>query len=177
MMEPKTWNFVDKSDWGDGPWQREPDKMEWRDPETGYPCILRRGPQGSLCGYVAVSPGHPMYGKPYSAVDVDVHGGLTFAELCMEDEPETGVCHSPLPGEAANVWWFGWDYAHAFDFNPGLDATMRRISPEIFELFGADPGHYHEWDAVKAEITSAAKQLSEIYVKHAAGIDADLESH
>ena len=34
-MEHKTWATVDKSAWGDGPWQDEPDKEQWPDEATG----------------------------------------------------------------------------------------------------------------------------------------------
>ncbi len=30
-METKEWRFIDKSKWGEGPWQSEPDKMQWLD--------------------------------------------------------------------------------------------------------------------------------------------------
>lgn len=74
----------DKSDWGDGAWQREPDKMQWPDERTGMPCMMVRGPSGSWCGYVGVLPGHPAYGQPYQDIDVSVHGGLTFSDVCAD---------------------------------------------------------------------------------------------
>ena len=36
---------------------------------------------GHRCGYTRIPPGHPWHGKDYDDIDVDVHGGLTFAEL------------------------------------------------------------------------------------------------
>ena len=55
---------IDKSTWGDGPWQQEPDRVEFRHP--GLPCLLVRHPRlGVWCGYAAVPPGHALYGKPY----------------------------------------------------------------------------------------------------------------
>jgi hypothetical protein len=77
-------DVVDKSEWGPGEWQDEPDKIQWQDADTGLPCLIVRGPSGSLCGYVGVAPGHPMHGKHYDAVDVEVHGGLTFARGCAD---------------------------------------------------------------------------------------------
>lgn len=53
-------DIYDKSDWGDGPWQGEPDRVEWR--LLGFKCLILRGPMGTLCGYVGVPPGHPCYG-------------------------------------------------------------------------------------------------------------------
>lgn len=60
-----------KSEWGEGPWQHEPDKMEWRDKETGLPCLIVRGPVGALCGYVGVPPTHPAYGLSYDGIPDD----------------------------------------------------------------------------------------------------------
>lgn len=117
-METKEWRFTDKSTWEDGPWMSEPDAMQWSDTETGLPCLIRRGPQGALCGYVGVSPGHPAYQMSYSNIDYSAHGGLTYSDFC-EGEPGTGICHLPEPGEPDRVWWLGFDCAHYRDFKPG----------------------------------------------------------
>jgi hypothetical protein len=119
---PTTPRVIEKSTWGDGPWQGEPDRVEWT--HAGLPCLAARGPDvsGHWCGYVAVPPGHPLHGTPYNDADVDVHGGLTYAHRCQGE-----ICHVPAPGEPDDVWWFGFDCAHAGDFSPGLDATLRQI--------------------------------------------------
>jgi hypothetical protein len=41
---------VDKSWWPRGPWDDEPDKVQWPDEATGLPCMVKRGPVGSFCG-------------------------------------------------------------------------------------------------------------------------------
>jgi hypothetical protein len=81
-MTTLEWRTVDKSTWPKGPWQDEPDKKQWRDAATGLPCLIVRGPVGALCGYVGVTADHPLHGKSYEDVDVEVHGGLTYAEPC-----------------------------------------------------------------------------------------------
>lgn len=87
----------DKSDWGAGPWQDEPDRVEWD--HAGLPCLAARSPTGgNWCGYAAVPPGHPLHGQDYNAVDVDVHGGLTYADRCGGH-----ICHVPKPGEPEDV--------------------------------------------------------------------------
>ena len=102
-------NRIDKSLWGEGPWQHEPDRAEWE--HAGLPCLAIRHPHsGHWCGYAAVPPQHPYHGRGQEEVDVDVHGGLTYAKACHAD-----VCHVPKPGEPDNVWWFGFDCAHAGD--------------------------------------------------------------
>ncbi len=104
---------IDKSPWGDGPWQTEPDRVEWE--HAGFPCLaLRHDRSGHFCGYVAVPPGHPLHGKPYDDASVEVHGGLTYASACDGSR----ICHIPKPGEPADVWWFGFDCAHGGDYSP-----------------------------------------------------------
>ena len=78
----------DKSKWKRGPWDSEPDKVQWLDETTGLPCLIVRGPVGSLCGYIGVSSSHPFFGKDYDDVSADAHGGLTFAGGCMKDGQE-----------------------------------------------------------------------------------------
>lgn len=85
-MQTLEYSTRDKSEWGAGPWHSEPDKRQWRDPVTGLPCLIVRGPSGALCGYVGVSSSHPLFQKDYDSADVEVHGGLTFASKCA-DEP------------------------------------------------------------------------------------------
>lgn len=59
----KTETFIDRTGWPSGPWDDEPDRVEWRDEATGLPCLaLRNDMFGSWCGYVAVPPGHPVHG-------------------------------------------------------------------------------------------------------------------
>lgn len=75
---------VDKTGWTEGEWNDEPDKIQWLDEATGLPCLIVRGPVGALCGYVGVAPEHAFHGKGYDDLDVDVHGGLTFAHGCSD---------------------------------------------------------------------------------------------
>jgi hypothetical protein len=119
----------DKSEWGPGPWQDEPDLVEFR--HVGLPCVIRRHEEwGQFCGYVGIPPTHPDHGKKYDDVNVDVHGGLTFASECSEV-----ACHVPAPGEPDAFFWFGFDCGHAFDLSPGLKAlTHRAIGPDRVDL-------------------------------------------
>jgi hypothetical protein len=128
-MQTDTW--LDKTTWGDGPWQDEPDRIEWKDPVTGYPCLmLRHAHFGNWCGYVAVPPGHVLHGADWNAASDDVasaaHSGLTFASGCMDDDrpKREQVCHAPAPGEPDNVWWFGFDCAHIGDQLPGMPLAL-----------------------------------------------------
>lgn len=108
----------DKTTWGDGPWQNEPDRKEWRDVKTGLPCLaVRNMSDGHWCGYVGVPPGHPAHGLDEDDVAAKVHGGLTYAALCQGH-----VCHVPLPGEPHEVWWLGFDCSHSGDLSPATNA-------------------------------------------------------
>jgi hypothetical protein len=123
--------------WPAGPWDDEPDKVSWTDQATGRPCLIVRNRLGALCGYVAVDPGHPLYGIGYSdvpdAVHEAAHGGLTYASPCQEVEDEAhGICHVPEPGAPDDVWWLGFDCAHAGDLAPAMEATRRELDMPSF---------------------------------------------
>lgn len=120
---------IDKSTWGPGPWQSEPDRVEFE--HAGFPClIVRHESAGHLCGYVAVPPGHLWHGFDFSGwsdgkrpePEPEAHGGITYANAC-----HGRVCHVPKPGEPDDVWWLGFDAAHAGDLSPGDGWSTRHI--------------------------------------------------
>lgn len=127
-----TGNLVGETRFGPGPWVGEPDRIEWR--YRGLPCLMRRSRLGAWCGYVAVPPGHPWHGRGLD-LDVSVHGGLTFAEPCMEDFVGSGdagpICHVPLAGEPDDVWWLGFDCAHFTDIVPHLFQAEKKFRPVL----------------------------------------------
>lgn len=61
-------------------------------------------------GYACIPPGHPLHGKDYNEIDVDIHGGLTFSDSSNEcDWPE-------IPEECKKDHWIvGFDCAHYGD--------------------------------------------------------------
>jgi hypothetical protein len=150
-----------KARWGAGPWQSEPDRVEWRYGDA--PCLLVRGPLGAWCGYVALYPGHPAYGKPYRDVEAayDVHGGLMYGHHCSGH-----VCHVARPGEPADhAYWLGFDCGHAGDITPGMAATMRELRreagwPEERPLY-SERGTYRDKAYAMAEVERLARQLYE----------------
>lgn len=123
-METKTYTTIDRkaAEWPSGVWDTEPDKVQWPDAATGLPCLaVRNRHSGNWCGYVGLPPEHPLHGKGYDdlGIDVDVHGGLTFSDKCRPGENEAqGICHVPGPGEPDHVWWLGFDCAHCCDYSP-----------------------------------------------------------
>ena len=83
---------------GAGPWTGEPDKLAWIDAATGLSCIILRQANGTLGGYVAVAPNHPLWGFAYDAIpaelDISAHRGLDYSESCREYERESiAICH------------------------------------------------------------------------------------
>jgi len=153
--EVREYTNVDKDGWGSGAWQNEPDKIQWVDATTNLDCLMKRHPtSGHWCGYVGVAEPHPVFEKNYDDVNVDVHGGLTYAAFCDEREnPAEGICHVPFEGRPHRVWWLGFDCAHSGDESPG----MRRWNREH--------GFSREWEAyrdrryVEHEVRSLATQL------------------
>lgn len=126
-MNPAPEKKIDKSAWGPGPWQEEPDRVEWR--AHGFPVLMVRQPEaGHWCGYVGVPPGHPWFGKRGDDWEdptfrgVDVHGGITYSDACRGE-----VCHIPAPGEPDDVWWHGFDCAHYNDISPGRAAREQGL--------------------------------------------------
>lgn len=55
---------IDRTGWAPGPWDSEPDRIEWR--SEGIPCLIVRNRMGALCGYAGVSPRHPWNRKGYN---------------------------------------------------------------------------------------------------------------
>lgn len=110
-MQTIEYSTADKSQWGHGPWLQEPDKVQWKDEETGLPCLIVRNRGGAWCGYVGVSEGHKFYGIGYSSCVhgaacptpkdgeyhycehrpesfLEAHGGITFADFCSSHTAE-----------------------------------------------------------------------------------------
>lgn len=137
---------VDRSSWGDGPWNNEPDELEWTDEITGLSCAIIRMPwNGALNGYVAVPPGHLLHGKSYSdrvkvpegamsrsinvAQDIGYIRLFTASISVAEDMQKAELdlvllCHGGLTyAKAASdgAWWFGFDSQHCDDASPKDD--------------------------------------------------------
>lgn len=121
------------------PWQDEPDRKEWVDKPTGLKCLIRRiSGLGHLCGYVGIGPKHRLHGTHYDYVNIDVHGGLTYAGNGVVDA-----------GEDRDLWWFGFDCAHAGDVSPGLGTPFT-------------DGVYRDIEFVTSECETLARELQEV---------------
>lgn len=156
---------------------------------AGYKCVVIFGYAGYRCGYVGIPKEHPLYGKGYhdyleikksdiegrevsgivpllgAALDKDervrieayfqCHGGITYSG---------GWKNSDYPIES-DLWWFGFDCAHAGDkadlkyaiekFPDRKEEYMVRLSIESkFQI---------EYDVVRTEeyVAEECKKLAE----------------
>jgi hypothetical protein len=105
-----------------GEWDNEPDlTLEKR---GDYYLMVRRGPLGSLCGYVGLPSYHNLYGAEYTdngwdnpVANLKVHGEVTWS----------GHFKKIL----SFIWWIGFDCAHLGDLTPDMrpigDAVYRNL--------------------------------------------------
>lgn len=99
---------IDKRSWGHGPWEFEPDYVEFK--HCGFRCILLRFEHtGVWNGYVEVSDLHPWF---YQEVESNIHGGITWRGPIDEIEA--------IP----NCKFVGFDCAHGFDLIPAMAKFM-----------------------------------------------------
>jgi hypothetical protein len=157
MSDQVSW--VDRSKWGRGPWDAEPeDKVEFR--HADLPCLLVRGPAGAWCGYVGVPPDHPLHGKraTYEAEcpvgNLSVHGGITYEAPCQVGGH---ICHVPAPGEPDDVWWLGFDCNHSGDVAPKYEGFDSRLGKPT------GWGSLHEYrtrDYARRQTEQLAEQLA-----------------
>lgn len=142
-------------EYGEGPWSSEPDRLEFE--ASGLPCLLRRNDLGAWCGYVAVPRGHPCHGKSlHDLCHLEAHGGITYGHACAGD-----ICHVPKEGAPDDVWWIGFDCAHAFDLIPWMHAQLKEMKGELFAT--QEPvtwrDQYRDLEYVKNECVELAAQL------------------
>jgi hypothetical protein len=129
-------------------------EKEWN--HAGLDCVVVMAREAAhRCGYVRVPPTHPMFSKSYYEPNVEVHGGLTFAELepCAQDDGQG--------------WWFGFDCAHSGDASTDPDVDPETLSAEaesIREIYQRYPMSrrgevYRSQFYVERECESLADQL------------------
>lgn len=144
-----------------GPWNNEPDKVEWIS-RSGLHVFVHRNGGGGLCGYVAVPQQHPAYSVHCDSVDVESpHGGITYSDYSKshhdQDEPECGLFHSEIKDQA--YWVLGFDCMHLHDLYPAEFKNGRRYY-EYGE--GADKCTYKNLSYVMKETEFFADHLAEM---------------
>lgn len=143
-----------------GPWQDEPDHFLYLDSASGYFCEIKRVSRlyvwGYLCGYVYIPSDHPFVESLRDVVDKK--SSPKKAQDCLMDELEArfnvhgGI--TKMEGSSSvlvpdNLWVIGFDCAHAGDLIPS------DITPDLENEI------YRDFDFVKSEVDSLAKQLFE----------------
>lgn len=89
-------------------------RLEFSGTHRGFEYKVIVMDMGHRCGYVCLPENHPWYNKNYCDIDVRIHGGLTFSEMCNG--------HPIL----SNGYWIGFDCLHAFDL-PDLDEVPKEL--------------------------------------------------
>lgn len=90
----------------------------------GYPFVILNMVGNHPTAYIGVPTDHPLYGLRYDDLNnsgVVVHGGFTYAS---DEMPRSNV---------KDVWWLGWDYAHALagDYTTAIDSGKKWTREEI----------------------------------------------
>lgn len=92
---------VERVGWDPGPWDREPDHVQYVDDATGYDCLAVRQPSsGHWCGYVGVPAGHPLFGRNYNDSVPDLAAALERRmHQPIGEAPSFSVLISALAGK------------------------------------------------------------------------------
>lgn len=162
---------VPREHWGPGPWDGEPDRVQfWA---HGHPCLCLRGPFGAWNGYVGVEEQGPLVGSKEDSFEV--HGGVTYSgegSGKLEDSPLHGEyfrvkwlpgwTDTPDPKILPVPWWIGFDCSHAWDLSPALVAAValagmnHDTSREIYRTVGY----------CREQVTDLARQIAEYEQEH-----------
>ncbi|MFA5166872.1 MAG: hypothetical protein WC449_06305 [Candidatus Paceibacterota bacterium] len=80
-------------------------------------------------GYVAIPPGHPLFGMDYNDLNdaINIHGGLTYGEIYDHEDFET-LNRPDLEGH----WIFGFDTCHYADNQENWD--LFKVAVEAVDL-------------------------------------------
>lgn len=105
-------------------WENEPDYEEFE--YKGYLCNIRRNRMHAWCGYIGLPKEHPWYDKGYDEIDMDVHGGLTFAQMGKSTMGEMK--------RDKKLWFIGFDCYHGGDYSPFYEVMIKKFedNPEAF---------------------------------------------
>jgi hypothetical protein len=164
---------IDRTGWPRGPWDSEPDRVDWKTKAGLHAIALRQPSSGGWCGYVGVEPGHPYYpGGSHASGEgctfEGLHSECTYAGHCAGH-----VCHVPEPGEPDVLFWYGFDYLHYMDAAPGHDdakswpdaSGVCLWEPDaVYVKPGEVKGVYRTLDYVRADMEEAARALQALSV-------------
>lgn len=118
MMQEEKWilqRWVDKSDWGKGPWNHEDDRVEFHIGD--YVGLALRHDWGHWLGYLGVPPSHPWSEKAKQDLPgIKCHGGITFTGRSLGKTRWTLCVEGGF--RDSGIWWIGFDCFHSGDYAP-----------------------------------------------------------
>lgn len=183
-MKAIEYRTIDKANWPAGVWHNEPDKRQWIDEATGLPClIVRHRYSGHLCGYVGVSPEHPLHGKSYDhrvkadVGEIAIHGEAPafLPILCNAWGEQDGTVSLDALFTVHGGLTFAGGSHHGDDPSVGVCHQPGEGEPDNVWWFGFDCAHsgdltevysgqrrgvYRTVEYVASECAELAKQLA-----------------
>lgn len=133
----------------------------------GYRCVIVGQKLGHRCGYIGVPKEHKYYGVDYDDIDIDIHGGWTYASGNNE-----------YPVKSDDLWWIGFDCGH---YNDGKDFELIKAlaTPEEYAHFVTmekmfpTGGEVRTVEYVEQELRNAVKQLKELEKERVIEVEYD----
>lgn len=155
--------YIDKSSWGEGPWQDEDDWIAWINPDAPnhHNLVIRHSNLGHLCGYVGVDERSQWYQRhPGPQIDV-VHGGITLSGFSRGPENSPGAFRVTNGANLQEIWWFGFDCGHAADYFPAQATPWLNLgaTPAMVNVMTGNPENYKTVDYVVDQIDSLREAL------------------
>jgi len=146
--EPMIALTLDKSEWGDGPWQSEPDSEFWIDMASGFPGFARRSEAfGCWCGYLGLPPKHPWFSLAVEHIPL----------LAPNEISASG--YAPIERGTKPVYrWLGFHCGHAGDYTPAIWPTLDHFLSPSLRLDAEVRGEYRDLEWVKSGVTIMALQ-------------------
>jgi len=129
--------------------------------KEGYKAVvLFNTDSGFRCGYVAIPNKHKAFGVGIRTYDVEVHGGLSYAQKDNKYPIETDE----------SLYWFGFDCGHAYDnadWNTWKELCETHGDFDQFEYtskhsFDTNYGHIRDLNYVVQNCNKLSKQLFDI---------------
>ena len=117
-------------------------------------CVINRHPyHNTLNGYIGIPETHPWYHIDYMDLGIRVHGGLTWADLCV-----------PVFTVDEDLWWLGFDCCHLNDLDPykepgGRDETYKDMEYVEEQIKGMIHQYY---DVIRSELERQLDQLPKV---------------
>lgn len=152
------WHTQDKSTWGEGDWQNEPDQAQWI--SKSLPCLIIRNSNGNFCAYIGVPATHPYYNKHHDDVVLYAHGNVNFSgKQIPKDDKQAEDCDS-ADSTNETVWWFGFSCDHVCDYQPAKH--IRNQSDDQIAIDTANNGTYRNIHYVMCEVETLVGQLASV---------------